>query len=184
MSKKIRKLEIHELGRISVEDFKKRKKFPLVLVLDNIRSMYNVGSAFRTSDAFLLEKIYLCGITATPPNREINKSALGATDSVAWEYRENPVELVKELKKSGYSIIAIEQAEGSIVPEKISWSPDMKTALIFGNEVKGVDQEILDLCEQCIEIPQLGTKHSLNVSVSIGIILWELMRRIDINQGK
>ena len=128
MSKKFRKLEIEELGRISVEDLRKRKKFPLVVVLDNIRSMYNVGSAFRTSDAFLVEKIYLCGITATPPNREINKSALGATDSVEWEYREDAVRLVEELKKTGYSIIAVEQAEGSIVPEKISWSPEKETA--------------------------------------------------------
>lgn len=177
MSDKMRKLRIEELNRISPEEFKKKEKNPLVLVLDNVRSMHNIGSAFRTSDAFLLEKIILCGITATPPNREIHKTALGATDSVDWEYEESSLEAVQKLKDQGYLILSVEQAEGSTALQDFILESGKKTALVFGNEVRGVEQEVIDISDACLEIPQFGTKHSLNISVSIGIVLWELLHK-------
>lgn len=176
MPKKMRKLRIEELNRVSPEEYRKIEKNKIVLVLDNIRSMHNIGSAFRTSDAFLVEKIYLCGITATPPNREIHKTALGATESVEWEYIEDSLEAARKLKSDGYLILSVEQAEGSTQLGDFKYDPGMKTALVFGNEVKGVRQEIIDISDVCLEIPQFGTKHSLNISVSIGIVLWEVLK--------
>lgn len=166
------------LNRISVEEFKESPKLPLAVVLDNIRSQHNTGSVFRTADAFRVDGILLCGITATPPNREIQKTALGATESVRWEYHNSTAEAVKELKSKGYIIIAAEQAVGSIMPEEFIPVTGMKYALIFGNEVMGVEDEVMDLCDFCIEIPQFGTKHSLNVSVSAGILIWEVYKKL------
>ncbi|KAF0202011.1 MAG: putative SpoU rRNA methylase family [Bacteroidetes bacterium] len=166
------------LNRISVEEFKESPKLPLVVVLDNIRSQHNTGSVFRTADAFRVDGILLCGITATPPNREIQKTALGATESVRWEYHDSTAEAIKELKSKGYIIIAAEQAVGSIMPEEFVPVSGMKYALIFGNEVMGVEDEVMDLCDFCIEIPQFGTKHSLNVSVSAGILIWEVYKKL------
>ncbi|MFN3403894.1 MAG: RNA methyltransferase [Cytophagaceae bacterium] len=171
----MRKLKLEELNRMSVEEFKSTEKMPVVLVLDNIRSMHNVGSAFRTADAFLLEKIFLCGVTATPPHREIHKSALGAEDAVAWEYFENPVDAVKKLKSEGYRILSLEQTDSSVMLQKFIPEKEKKYAMVFGNEVFGVQDEVIGLSDCAIEIPQLGTKHSFNVSVSIGIVLWDLM---------
>ncbi len=171
----MRKLRNEELDRLTVEELDKTSKNPFVIVLDNIRSMHNVGSAFRTADAFLCEKIMLCGITAQPPHREIHKTALGATESVDWEYHENSLEAINELKAQGYKIVSIEQAEGSISLEKFQLKSDEKLALIFGNEVKGVSQALVDKSDDVIEIPQFGTKHSLNVSVSIGVVIWDLI---------
>jgi len=171
-----RKLYNRELNRISVEQYKESQKLPISLVLDNVRSSHNIGSAFRTSDAFKIEKIYLCGICATPPTPEIHKSALGAEFSVDWEYSQDTLELVKRLKGDGYTIISVEQAENSTSLEDITIESDKKYALIFGNEVKGVDQDVVNASDICLEIPQYGTKHSLNVSVSIGITLWELIK--------
>lgn len=171
-----RKLYNRELNRISVEQYKESQKLPISLVLDNVRSSHNIGSAFRTSDAFKIEKIYLCGICATPPTPEIHKSALGAEFSVEWEYSQDTLELVKRLKGDGYTIISVEQAENSTSLEDITIESDKKYALIFGNEVKGVDQDVVNASDICLEIPQYGTKHSLNVSVSIGITLWELIK--------
>jgi tRNA G18 (ribose-2'-O)-methylase SpoU len=173
----MRKLSMDELNRPSVEAFKNTKKNPFVLVLDNIRSAHNVGSAFRTADAFAVEKIVLCGITATPPNREIAKTALGATESVAWEYAESNVEVVQKLKADGYVIVALEQAEGSVLLNEFSVHSDAKYAFVFGNEVFGVDEKLFALADACVEIPQFGTKHSLNISVSVGIVLWESWRK-------
>jgi tRNA G18 (ribose-2'-O)-methylase SpoU len=167
-----------ELNRISIEEFKESEKLPLVVVLDNIRSQHNTGSVFRTADAFRVDGILLCGITATPPNREIQKTALGATESVRWEYHDSTAEAIKELKSKGYIIIAAEQAVGSIIPEEFAPVSGMKYALIFGNEVMGVEDEVMDLCDFCIEIPQFGTKHSLNVSVSAGILIWEVYKKL------
>ena len=172
---KNKKLQNEELHRISPEAFKKDYKMPVILLLDNVRSLNNVGSVFRTSDAFRIEKIYLCGITATPPNREIHKTALGAEDSVAWEYSKETLPVVNALKAQGYKIYAVEQAENSVSLENFSLLPGEKYALIFGNEVKGVQQEVIEETEGCIEIPQYGTKHSFNISVSAGIVLWELL---------
>jgi len=172
-----RKLKLWELNRVSESEFKTQKKFPLVIVLDNIRSLNNIGSFFRTSDAFNIEKIYLCGITATPPHRDINKTALGATDSIEWEHVESTEELVKSLKFSGYSICSIEQAEDTIPLNEINNLKDSKFALVFGNEVDGVDQRVIDLSDNIIEIPQFGTKHSLNVSVCAGVVMWEFTKR-------
>jgi len=174
----MKKISLDELGRISLEEFHKSEKSSIAVVLDNIRSQHNIGSVFRTSDSFRVEKIYLCGITATPPNREIQKTALGATESVAWEYFEKTSLAINELKKLGYVIISIEQVEGStnlnnFVPEK-----NKKYALVFGNEVKGVEQEIVDLSDICLEIPQFGTKHSFNVSVTAGIVMWDLFNKM------
>lgn len=171
-----RKLESDELNRISPEKFKEASKLPVVIVLDNLRSLNNVGSVFRTSDAFRIEKIYLCGITAFPPNREIHKTALGAEDTVDWEYAEDTIEVIEKLRTENYRIFAAEQTENSISLETFRLSKTNKYALIFGNEVKGVQQAVIDLAEGCIEIPQFGTKHSFNISVSVGIILWELSR--------
>lgn len=168
----MRKLANEELNRLEIDEFKKVKKNPVVLVLDNVRSMNNVGSAFRTGDAFLIEKIYLCGITAQPPHREINKTALGATDTVEWKHFENTLDAVEDLKKDGYKIMSVEQAENSLSLEKFTPEPHEKYAYIFGNEVYGVEQEVVDKSDHCLEIPQFGTKHSLNISVSIGVVLW------------
>ena len=163
----MRKLKNSELERISVENFKTANKTPIVVVLDSVRSALNVGSAFRTSDAFRIEKIYLCGITAFPPNKEIRKSALGATDSVEWEKAEKTEDIILKLKKEGYVVSAIEQAETSVMLNNFP-SPEKPIAVVFGNEVNGVQQSVIDLCDNCIEIPQIGTKHSLNISVSVG----------------
>jgi len=168
----MRKLANEELNRLEVEEFKETPKNPIVLVLDNVRSMNNVGSAFRTSDAFLIEKIYLCGITAKPPHREINKTALGATDSVEWEHLESTLDAVEKLKKEGYKVMSVEQAEESLSLEEFNPRKDEKYAFVFGNEVFGVEQEVVDKSDHCLEIPQFGTKHSLNISVSIGVVLW------------
>ncbi len=174
----MRKLKITDLHRLTVEEFHKVKKFPLIVVLDDIRSMHNIGSVFRTSDAFLVDKIYLCGITATPPNAEIHKTALGAEDTVEWKYFESTIDAVNELHKDGFTVISIEQVEGSTMLDKVKLDSDKKYAVIMGNEVKGVKQEVVNICDGCIEIPQYGTKHSLNVSVTTGIILWELASKM------
>lgn len=174
----MRKLKNNELGRITVNEFKQTQKTPIIVILDNIRSLNNVGSVFRTSDAFLIEKIYLCGITATPPNKEIHKTALGATESVAWEYVDNTIELVEKLKQDNVKILAIEQAENSIMLNKFTPKINQKYAIVMGNEVKGVQQEVVSAADFCIEIPQLGTKHSLNISVSCGVVLWDLFNKI------
>ena len=163
----MRKLRNNELGRISVSTFKKTTKTPIIVVLDNIRSLNNVGAVFRTSDAFLIEKIYLCGITATPPHREIHKTALGATESVDWEYKENTLALVNELKVQGVVVAAIEQAENSVMLDEFSLDATKKIAIVLGNEVKGVQQEVVSAADYCVEIPQKGTKHSLNISVTV-----------------
>lgn len=165
-----------ELNRKSVDEFKRSEKIPVIVVMDNIRSMHNVGSVFRTADAFLLEAIYLCGYTAQPPHRDINKTALGATETVTWKHFETTIEAVKALQQNGYKVYAIEQVESSISLENFSIRADEKTAVVFGNEVEGVQQEVIALCEGCIEIPQLGMKHSLNISVAAGIVLWEIVR--------
>ena len=174
----MRKLKNNELNRISVDEFKSTKKTPIIVVLDNIRSLNNIGSVFRTSDAFLIEKIYLCGITAIPPNREIHKTALGATESVDWEHKEDTLALVKKLKSEGIVVAAIEQAENSIMLDKFSLESNKKIAIVFGNEVKGVQQEVVSESDYCVEIPQKGTKHSLNISVSCGVVLWDLYQKI------
>ncbi len=172
-----RKLKLWELNRVSEEEFISQQKFPIIVVLDNIRSLNNIGAFFRTSDAFNVEKIYLCGITATPPNRDIQKTALGATDTVKWEHSESTVELVKKLQLEGIKIISIEQAEKTTLLQEVSNLPNEKFALVFGNEVDGVDQKVIDLSDYIVEIPQFGTKHSLNVSVCAGVVLWEFSKR-------
>ena len=172
----MKKLTLRELNRVSVVDFQSMKKSPVVLVMDNIRSALNVGSAFRTGDAFAVEKVVLCGITAQPPHREILKTAIGATASVAWEYYQDTIYAIEELRNDGYQIIAVEQAAESKTLEDFPFSENEKYALIFGNEVTGVAQPVMDLVDHCIEIPQYGTKHSLNISVSIGVVLWEFIR--------
>lgn len=174
----MRKLKNNELGRITVDAFKTMKKTPLIVVLDNIRSLNNIGSVFRTSDAFLIEKIYLCGICATPPNKDIHKTALGATESVAWEYVEDTLTLIEKLKKDKVKILAIEQAENSTKLHTFFPEENEKYAVVMGNEVKGVQQEVVDAADWCIEIPQLGTKHSLNISVTTGIVLWDLFQKM------
>lgn len=173
----MRKLSMDELGRKTVEEFKQAEKNPVIAVLDNIRSMHNVGSVFRTADAFLIEAICLCGYTPQPPHRDIHKTALGATDTVDWLYYQNAIDAVNDLKQRGYKVFGIEQAEGSISLEKFSIPAGEKIAVIFGNEVEGVQTEVLKLCDGCIEIPQLGMKHSLNISVAAGIVLWKLCER-------
>jgi len=175
----MRKLENSELDRKSIEDFKKSDKTPLILVLDDIRSLHNIGSVFRTADAFLIEKIILCGITATPPNKEIHKTALGATETVAWEHHENVLEVIENLKKENVLTLAIEQVESAIFLQDFKVEKNQKYALIFGNEVYGVAQEAVAICDGCIEIPQLGTKHSLNISVSAGIVVWDLFQKLN-----
>jgi tRNA G18 (ribose-2'-O)-methylase SpoU len=175
----MRKLENSELDRKSIEDFKKSDKTPLILVLDDIRSLHNIGSVFRTADAFLIEKIILCGITATPPNKEIHKTALGATETVAWEHHENVLEVIENLKKENVLTLAIEQVESAIFLQDFKVEKNQKYALVFGNEVYGVSQEAVAICNGCIEIPQLGTKHSLNISVSAGIVVWDLFQKLN-----
>ena len=174
----MRKLRNNELGRISVEEFKQAKKTPIIVVLDNIRSLNNIGSVFRTSDAFLIEKIYLCGITATPPNKEIHKTALGSTESVAWEYREDTLDLIQELQEQKVAVASIEQAENSTLLNDFQPNTSQKLAIVFGNEVKGVQQSVVSASNLCLEIPQLGTKHSLNISVSCGVVLWDLFQKM------
>ncbi len=174
----MRKLRNNELNRKSIEEFKQSEKTPIVIVLDNVRSMNNIGSVFRTSDALLIEAVYLCGITATPPHRDLHKTALGAEDAVHWEYFEDTQSAVEKLRENGFKIYSVEQAEHSISLEKFSVESDTKYALIFGNEVKGVQQKIVDLSDGCIEIPQFGTKHSFNISVSCGIVLWDLFSKM------
>ncbi len=177
----MRKLSMDELGRKTVAEFKEAKKNPVVVVLDNIRSMHNVGSVFRTADAFLIEAICLCGYTPQPPHRDIHKTALGATESVDWLYLPTALEAVQQLKENGYKVYGIEQAEGSISLENFSKQPGDKIAVVFGNEVEGVNEQVLKYCDGCIEIPQSGMKHSLNISVAAGIVLWEFGGKISFN---
>ena len=172
----MRKLLNSELERKSIEQFRVSQKLPIIIVLDNIRSQSNIGSVFRTSDAFLIEAIYLCGITAQPPHREIQKTALGATESVSWKYFSSTNDAVDELRSKGYILIAIEQAEGAVELQDILIEKDKKYALIFGHEINGVSQDIVDSCNMCVEIPQFGTKHSFNIAVSAGIVLWAISR--------
>ncbi|MCA6423571.1 MAG: RNA methyltransferase [Flavobacterium sp.] len=174
----MRKLENIELERKSVTAFKEATKTPIIIILDDIRSLHNIGSVFRTADAFLIEKIYLCGITAIPPNKEIHKTALGATETVTWEYHKEVTEVIKNLKKDNFSIFAIEQVENAIFLQNFQVEKDIKYALVFGNEVYGVSQKAIELCDGSIEIPQLGTKHSLNISVSAGIVVWDLFQKM------
>ncbi|MCR4680832.1 MAG: RNA methyltransferase [Bacteroidales bacterium] len=172
----MKKLSMEELNRITPAQFKEQAKIPLVVVLDNIRSMNNVGSVFRTCDAFKVEKLFLCGITACPPNKEISKTALGATESVIWTYVEDVVELADRLKKEGYKVFVVEQVDESVKLQNMSFSKDEKLAVIVGNEVFGVDERLLPICDAAIEIPQFGTKHSLNVSIAAGIVIWEVAK--------
>lgn len=174
----MRKLLNSELDRKSVNDFKEATKTPLIIVLDDIRSLHNIGSVFRTSDAFLVEKIYLCGITATPPNKEIHKTALGATDTVTWEYAKDVLEVIEQLKSENVAVFAIEQVENAVFLNDFKVEKNNKYALVFGNEVYGVSQKAIEICDGTIEIPQLGTKHSLNISVSAGIVVWDLFQKI------
>jgi tRNA G18 (ribose-2'-O)-methylase SpoU len=173
----MRKLENSELDRKTISGFKEASKTPVIIVLDDIRSLHNIGSVFRTADAFLIEKIYLCGITAVPPNKEIHKTALGATETVDWEYAASVVDAIKKLKADDVSVMAIEQVENAVMLQDFTIEKDKKYALIFGNEVFGVSQEAIELCDGSIEIPQLGTKHSLNISVSAGIVVWDLFNK-------
>jgi 23S rRNA (guanosine2251-2'-O)-methyltransferase len=174
----MKKLKLEELGRITVDEFKEAEKIPVCILLDNVRSLHNVGSAFRTADAFRIEKIYLTGITGTPPHREIEKSALGATSSVAWEYVENAAKATGDLKKDGYQIVIIEQTRESIALQKLIINAQNKYCLVFGNEVDGVSEEIIAFGDVAVEIPQSGTKHSLNISVCLGIVTWEFFKKI------
>jgi tRNA G18 (ribose-2'-O)-methylase SpoU len=173
----MRKLENSELERKSIADFKRSSKTPLIIILDDIRSLNNIGSVFRTADAFLIEKIYLCGITAVPPNKEIHKTALGATDTVNWEYCEDVSALIHQLKNENVKVFAIEQVENAIHLQDFSIAQNEKYALVFGNEVFGVNQKAIESCDGTIEIPQLGTKHSLNIAVSAGIVMWDLFKK-------
>lgn len=175
----MRKLKNNELGRITVDAFKAIEKTPLIVVLDNIRSLNNIGSVFRTSDAFLIEKIYLCGICATPPNKDIHKTALGATESVAWEYVADTLSLVEKLKTENIKVLAIEQVENSTKLNTFFPEKNQKYAIVMGNEVKGVQEAVVNAADLCIEIPQLGTKHSLNISVTTGIVLWDLFQKLN-----
>lgn len=169
----MRKLKITELNRITAEEFKAAEKLPLVVVLDHVRSLYNVGSVFRSSDAFRVESIFLCGITATPPHAEIHKTALGAEDTVDWKYYARTQDAIYDLKSVGWEVWAVEQVEGSVMLQDFEPEKGKKYAIVLGNEVKGVQQEVVDQCDGCIEIPQFGTKHSLNVSVTAGILIWD-----------
>ncbi|WP_127141232.1 RNA methyltransferase [Flagellimonas marinaquae] len=169
-----RKLENSELNRLDVSSFKEAEKSSIIIILDNIRSLNNIGSVFRTADAFLVQKIYLCGITATPPHKDIRKTALGATESVDWEYKKDILEVVKELKQQGVSIVAVEQAENAVMLNHFEVGPTETIALIFGNEVKGVSQDVVNASDTVLEIPQFGTKHSLNISVSAGVVVWDI----------
>lgn len=178
----MRKLTIEEMGRMDAATFREADKLAVVVVLDNVRSLHNVGAVFRTADAFALHGLCLCGITATPPSPEIHKTALGAEDTVAWTYHADTLEAVIALKREGYKLLAVEQVEGSTSLSDLTLSPNDKVALVMGNEVKGVRQEVIDICDGAIEIPQYGTKHSLNVSVSAGIVMWEVQKAL--RQGK
>ncbi len=175
---KHRKIRNSELDRISIEDFKQAPKTPLIIVLDNVRSLNNIGSVFRTADAFLVEKIYLCGITATPPHRDIQKTALGATDSVTWEYAENTLDVVQQLKDEGVQVASVEQTEDAVVLQQVQPNASKKMAVIFGHEIKGVSQDVVSASDMVIEIPQHGTKHSLNISVSAGVVIWDLFVKL------
>lgn len=172
-----KKLQNDELNRISAEEMKSVEKNPVTIVLDNIRSLNNIGSVFRTADAFLMEQIYLCGITATPPHRDIQKTALGATETVNWKHFSTTLEAIEQLKLQGYKIAAIEQTENSTFLNEFNINKDEKWALVFGNEVSGVDQEVINCCDVVVEIPQFGSKHSLNISVSAGVVLWEMLKQ-------
>lgn len=177
----MRKLKITELNRVSKEEYKHIDKLPLVVVLDEVRSLYNVGSVFRSSDAFAVSAVYLCGITAVPPHPEIHKTALGAEDSVDWKYFKYTQDAVNELKSEGYEVLSVEQVEHSTLLQHIDLDANKKYAIILGNEVKGVQQEVVNMCDGCIEIPQFGTKHSLNVSVTAGILIWEFARHLKLD---
>ena len=176
----MKKLSMDELGRISVEEFKESDKIPLVVVLDNIRSLNNIGSVFRTADAFRVAKIMLCGITATPPHRDIHKTALGAENSVEWKYFESTTDCINELRAEGYKVYAVEQADESISLNNFEIKENDKIAVVVGNEVDGVDDEVVDLADGCIEIPQYGTKHSLNVSIATGIVIWDVFTKLNV----
>ena len=176
----MRKLENSELERKTIAGFKEAEKTPIIIVLDDIRSLHNIGSVFRTADAFLVEKIYLCGITATPPNKEIHKTALGATETVAWEHVDSVLDAIGKLKKENISVFAIEQVESAVFLQDFSVESNKKYALVFGNEVFGVSQSAVEASDGCIEIPQLGTKHSLNISVSAGIVVWDLFQKLSL----
>ena len=177
MNNQNKKLKLWELGRVSNDEFKEQEKFPIILVLDNIRSLNNIGTFFRTGDAFNVAKIYLCGITAQPPHRDIHKTALGATESVEWEYVASTQQLIESLKSQGIRTLVLEQTEQTTFLQNLDWDTKSPIALVFGNEVEGVQQSVIDLCDEVVEIPQFGTKHSFNVAVSAGIVLWELVRK-------
>ncbi|WP_047548075.1 RNA methyltransferase [Psychroserpens sp. Hel_I_66] len=174
----MRKLKNSELDRLNVDEFKQATKTPIIIILDNIRSLNNIGSVFRTSDAFLVEKIYLCGITATPPHNDIRKTALGSTETVDWEYAEHTIDVINKLKSQNVKVISIEQAERATMLNSFQPETDQKYALVFGNEVKGVAQDVVDASDIVIEIPQFGTKHSLNISVSCGVVVWDLFSKM------
>jgi 23S rRNA (guanosine2251-2'-O)-methyltransferase len=174
----MRKLKNSELDRKSLEEFKKADKYPFIIILDNVRSLNNIGSVFRTADGFLIKGVYLCGITATPPHKDIRKTALGATDSVHWKYFNKTADAIKQLRKDGYKVISIEQTDESIMLDEFPVRLGEKYALVFGHEMKGVDQSVIDESDICIEIPQFGTKHSFNISVSVGIVLWDLINKL------
>lgn len=180
----MRKLKNSELNRLNIEGFKMADKIPLIVVLDNIRSLNNIGSVFRTCDAFLIQKIYLCGISAQPPHKEIHKTALGATESVDWEYVEDTLSLMESLKAEGVYVASIEQAENATMLNDFKIDSDQKYAVVFGNEVKGVQQKVVDASDVCIEIPQFGTKHSLNISVSCGVVLWDLFKKMKFDNSQ
>jgi len=175
----MRKLKNSELKRLNIDEFKNASKTPLIIILDNIRSLNNIGSVFRTSDAFLVKKIYLCGITATPPHKDIHKTALGSTDTVEWEYGKNTLDVINKLKDDKVSIISLEQAENAILLNEFMPEKNKIYALVFGNEVKGVSQQVVDASDTVLEIPQFGTKHSLNISVSAGIVIWDLFKKLN-----
>ncbi|WP_417199353.1 RNA methyltransferase [Bizionia sp.] len=174
----MRKLKNSELDRLSVDEFKDTKKTPIIIILDNIRSLNNIGSVYRTADAFLIEKIYLCGITAQPPHKDIHKTALGSTDTVAWEYAENTLDVISKLQNENVQICAIEQAENATMLHNFNPKPDTRYALVFGNEVKGVAQQVVSASDVVLEIPQFGTKHSLNISVSCGLVIWDVFSKM------
>ena len=179
-----RKLANSELIRKSVSEFKEARKTPLIVILDNVRSLNNIGSIFRTCDAFLIQKIYLCGISATPPHKDINKTALGATETVAWEYAENVIDVVRQLQQVNFKVFAVEQAQNSVMLQNFLPEPTEACAVIFGNEVKGVQQEVVNACNGVIEIPQLGSKHSLNIAVSAGIVIWDLFKKLSFSPSR
>lgn len=178
----MQKLSVTQMNRLSVEDFQQSAKTPLVVLLDNVRSMHNVGSVLRTADAFRLEAVYLCGITACPPHPDIHKTALGAEDSVTWKHYDNTLQAVEQLQAAGYTVLAVEQAEGSTSLEQLQVQPGTPYAIVLGNEVKGVEQAVVDACQGCLEIPQFGTKHSLNVSVAAGLAIWDFFKQLGIPQ--